>query len=160
MTVRTVLSVGDEAALLRDDAGRCIECVVLLIGTAIERQGTDRVEALHALEAEHDVLRAIGRVDDLDDVFTRLLVDHGTGEQAIFPFGRRCGEGGGDDIRATVAGVHLLHIVAHGLHAAQVVEPDEVGAPLPAFDMCEQGSVGCHVHDVGVGSSVVMKAAS
>ena len=31
----------DEAALLRDDAGRCIESVVLLIGTAIERQGTD-----------------------------------------------------------------------------------------------------------------------
>ena len=51
------------------------------------------MEALHALEAEHDVFRTIGRVDDLDDVFTRLLVDHGTGEQAIFPFGRRCGEG-------------------------------------------------------------------
>mgnify|MGYP007124146654 CR=1 FL=1 len=108
------------------------------------------MEALHALEAEHDVFRTIGRVDDLDDVFTRLLVDHGTGEQAVLTFGSGSGERGRYDIRTHVLGIHLLYVVAYGLHAAEVVEPNQVGTPLPAFHVGEKRSVCSHVHDVGV----------
>ena len=46
--------------------------------------------------------------------------------------------------------IELLYIVGHGLHRAEIVEPDHIGTPLPALDVGEEGSIGGHVDDVSV----------
>ena len=46
--------------------------------------------------------------------------------------------------------IELLYIVGHGLHRAEIVEPDHIGTPLPALDVGKERSVGGHMDDVGV----------
>ena len=49
-----------------------------------------------------------------------------------------------------VAGVHLLYVVVGRTYGSEVIHPDQVGAPLPSVNMCEQWSIGSHVDDVGI----------
>ena len=44
----------------------------------------------------------------------------------------------------------LLDLVDAEAAGGEVVEPDGIGAPLPALDVGEEGSVGGHVDDVGI----------
>ena len=102
------------------------------------------------------------RVDDLHNDFVLGLVYHGTGKDAVLPLlhgvGSRCAtveaDGGGQHIRATVEHVELLDVVGSGAGGGEVVVPDEVGAPLPALDVGEEGCVCGHVYEVGVALDV------
>ena len=49
-----------------------------------------------------------------------------------------------------VLGKELLHVVVGCAHGAEVVEPDEVGTPLPSFLVGEERCIGGHVNHVGV----------
>ena len=44
----------------------------------------------------------------------------------------------------------LLDLVDAEAAGGEVVEPDGIGAPLPALDMSEERGVGGHVDDVGI----------
>ena len=95
----------------------------------------------------------IAGVGHFDDIFACALVNNSRSKETVLVF-ISCDNltihGERQNVGALVVAIELLYIVGHGLHRAEIVEPDHIGTPLPALDVGEEGSIGSHVNDVGV----------
>ncbi len=138
---------------MRGDALGIVERVLIVIAIVGEGDGLGRMDSLHAIELDADGLGLLTGVDHLDDDLARRFVEHGRGEETVLALLTSYGlarHGERQHVGALVASVELLHVVRDRLEHAEVIEPDGIGAPLPALDVGEEGRVGGHVDDVGI----------
>ena len=142
-----------DRACLRGDLLRIVETVLVIHAVMAEGDGLSRTRPLQSLQVERDGLRLLGSVYHLDDNLACCLVEYAAGEKTILSVLSCNGllvHGQGKDIGTLVYGEELLHIVTDRLEAAEIVEPDGIGAPLPALYVGEERGIGCHVDDIGI----------
>ena len=77
------------------------------------------------------------RIDDLENRLAAVPIARGANKQPIRGTVNRCRQYMGPHIVRE----HLLHVVAGGAEALEVVEPDQVRPPLPGVDVREQRRV-------------------
>jgi len=144
------IAVGGNVGALRRDHVLVLHRVDGIHAVGMEGGDLTLAEGLDALEGDLDVLGGAAGVDNLHDVAVGGLVVDGTGTESVLACDGFLALCELEHVGAWVAGVHLLHIVVGGADGREVVHPDEVGTPLPAFLVGEEGCVGGHVDDVGI----------
>lgn len=110
------------------------------------------------VEVDGHLLSVGGTVAHLYDVLFLYLVVYRTGIQTVTSLYVGSILGHLEHICALVGAVEHLHIPVGRAHTVEVVEPDEVGFPLPAVDMSEERSIRSLINDIGVALQTMKQA--
>jgi len=116
----------------------------------MERGHRTRAEHLGTLEIQRDGLRFVTGIDNLHDIFLRVLVVDRTGIKSVFALDGLPVLGKRKHVGALVGGIQHLHIPVDRAHAAQIVKPYQVGTPLPSLHMGEERGIGGLINHVGI----------
>ena len=135
---------------MRHDAGFVVERVRCAGVAAVERGETAFAETFQVRKGDVDALFLVACIDDLHDVAFRCLVVCGRGVELFMAFDGFSSFGEVQNMRASVRGIEHLDVPIDRADALEVVEPDEVGAPLPAVDVGEEGRIGGLMDYIGV----------
>ena len=141
------------------DGNDCLGVVERVLGIeVIAMQGDDfgsgELSSLLLVEQiQMDGGRGVGDIGNLHNDGACNFIDHSAGKEPVLLFlsGNRFSlHRERQHACALVVAVELLDIIADGAEGTEVVEPDEVGTPLPALDMGKERSIGGHVDNVGI----------
>ena len=116
----------------------------------MERNNLGCSEVLGALEIEHNLLRLVAGIGNLHYKLLGGLVVNGAGIETIFALNGLAVLGELQHVGTLIGAIKHLNIPVDRAHTLQVVEPDEVGTPLPAINMGEERSVSALPNNVGV----------